>query len=68
MQHRVAHNSSKVHYLLMAGVQCVVIRTCPFLGTFLALVSRSAEHLHGEVDFQHRSAPVSGSQEKSYIP
>lgn len=44
-QHRMARNSWKGHYLLMAGVQCVVIRTCPFLGTFLALVSRNAEHL-----------------------
>lgn len=33
-QHRMAQNSSKGHYLLMAGIQCIVIRTCPFLGTF----------------------------------
>lgn len=67
-QHRMAHNSWKGHDLLMAGVQCVVTRTYSFLGTFLALVSRNAEHLHGVVDFQLCSAPVSGSQEKSHIP
>lgn len=33
-QHRMAHNSSKGHYLLMVGVHCIVIRRVPFWGLF----------------------------------